>query len=149
MLRDHIRSDIREMWEKVASDVLLGIPLEDLAVFEHSHAKVEEARCLGEGKFVELLNRKCQPLVPPENYSFDCGSRPGPFWQHAKATFYLAETEAAGVVELKCDLVPNTDAASTTLLSTMMVTPRLPNGAAGYPRTNSQPIRASITREGP
>ncbi len=100
MLRRRIQNDIREMWEKVASSARLGVPPEDLAVFEHSRAKVEEARCLGDGKLIEILDRNCQPLVPPEDYTFNCGSRQGSHWQHAGASFYVDETETVGVVEV-------------------------------------------------
>jgi hypothetical protein len=101
MLRSHIQNEIRKMWETVATGALLGNPPEDIAVFEHARARVEEARCLGQGKLIELLDRKCQPIAPPETYSFDCGSRQESYWQHAQASFFVDELETVGVAELR------------------------------------------------
>jgi hypothetical protein len=104
MLREHVLNEIKSLWSKVANDPKRdprrGMPPEDIVVFEHSQADMNEARCKGRKQLFCILDKegRAKPVAPRKK--LDRGKRQGSFWQHACASFYVNEDQQEAVLEI-------------------------------------------------
>ena len=103
-IREHVLSEVRREWQHVASqpdnDKVMGLPSDDITIFEHSQAYVPHAECGGSGEPIETLDRRQRSVAalfqePPNQKQYR-----GAYWPHAYARFYVAADSSVAVLEL-------------------------------------------------
>jgi len=105
MLRDQMLRFIHTEWMKVAkrpdNDPLMGTPPSEITIFEFAEVEFSKARCTGDFKAVESIDRNGKASQPIEDDPRKLVTKyQKAFWEHAIASFHVNAEASHAVVEL-------------------------------------------------